>query len=126
MIITNIHAVQIMGITFSLILIIAVLWLVRERILQEKYSLLWFMVGLFTLTMSSIRELIDSFANLLGVDYAPSAFFAILISCAYLLLLGTSVSISSLKSTNKALVQELAITKLRIEQLEKILRGKHD
>lgn len=124
MIITNIHAVQIMGITFSLILILAVLWLVRERILQEKYSLLWFMVGLFTLTMSSIRELIDSFANLLGVDYAPSAFFAILISCAYLLLLGTSVSLSSLKSTNKALVQELAITKLRIDQLEKKIEGK--
>lgn len=123
MIITNIHAVQIMGITFSLILLLAVLWLVRERILQEKYSLLWFMVGLFTLIMSSIRELIDSFANLLGVDYAPSAFFAILISCAYLLLLGTSVSISSLKSTNKALVQELAITKLRIEQLEKNIEG---
>jgi hypothetical protein len=55
----------------------------------------------------------------IGVSYAPSAFFAILISCAYLMLLNMSVSISRLKTQNKALTQELGLIKLRMEEVEK-------
>jgi hypothetical protein len=81
--------------------------------------MVWFLIGLFTLVMSIFKELMDWFSNLIGVDYAPSAFFAILIVCAYLLLLNMSVSISGLKMHNKTLTQELGLTKLRLEELEK-------
>jgi len=56
---------------------------------------------------------------MIGVDYAPSALFAILIACAYLLLLNLSVTISDLKRHNKALTQELGLAMLRLEELEK-------
>jgi len=67
--------------------------------------------------------MMDWFANLIGVYYAPSAFFAILIACAYLLLLNMSVSISGLKKHNKALAQELGLTKLRLEEVEKQMKS---
>jgi hypothetical protein len=108
-----------MGVAFSLIMIISVFLMVRARLLREKYSLVWFLIGLFTLVMSIFRDLIDWFSEMIGIDYAPSAFFAILIASAYLLLLNMSVSISGLKLHNKALTQELGLTKLRLEELEK-------
>jgi len=118
----SLYSVQLMGVVFSLILIISVFFMVRARMIREKYSLVWFLIGLFTLVMSVFRDLIDWVSNLIGVYYAPSAFFAILIACAYLLLLSMSVSISGLKMQNKALAQELGLTKLKLEELEKKLK----
>lgn len=115
----SLFAVQLMGIAFSLIMLISVFVMVRARMIREKYSLVWFLIGLFTLFISVFRGFIDWFSDLIGIYYAPSAFFAILIGSAYLLLLHMSVSISSLKMHNKTLTQELGLTKLRLEELEK-------
>ncbi|MCX7781264.1 MAG: DUF2304 domain-containing protein [Negativicutes bacterium] len=115
----NIDKIHLLGIAFSLTILLSVFFLVRERMLKEKYSLVWLLIGLFTLVMSAFENLMDSFSELIGVSYPPSAFFAILIACAYLLLLNMSVSISGLKAHNKALTQELGLTKLRLEELEK-------
>lgn len=112
-------SVQLMGIAFSVVMIVSVFLMVRARMIREKYSLIWFLIGLFTLVMSVFKDLMDWFSSLIGVYYAPSAFFAILIVCAYLLLLNMSVSISGLKLHNKALTQELGLTKLRLDELEK-------
>ncbi|MFK7693365.1 DUF2304 domain-containing protein [Paenibacillus sp. HJGM_3] len=115
----SLFAVQLMGIAFSLIMLISVFVMVRARMIREKYSLVWFLIGVFTLFISVFRGFIDWFSDLIGIYYAPSAFFAILIGSAYLLLLHMSVSISSLKMHNKTLTQELGLTKLRLEELEK-------
>lgn len=115
----NLDKIHILGIVFSLIVILTVVWLVRSRMLKEKYSLVWLLIGLFTLTMSSSPDLMRQYSDLIGVYYAPSAFFAMLIAGAYLLLLNMSVNISDLKAHNKALTQELGLTRLRLEELEK-------
>jgi hypothetical protein len=115
----SLYSVQLMGVAFSFVIIISVFLMVRARMMREKYSLVWFLIGLFTLVMSLFKGLMDWFSDLIGVYYAPSAFFSILIACAYLLLLNMSVSISGLKTHNKALTQELGLTKLRLEELEK-------
>lgn len=117
----NLDSIHLIGTAFSLFLLISVFLLVRARLIKEKYSLVWFLIGIFTLVMSLFKGLMDWFSNLIGVDYAPSAFFAILVSCAYLLLLNMSVSLSGMKMHNKALTQELGLTKLRLEELEKKL-----
>lgn len=119
MLLANIDRVHLLGVAFSLLIIVSVFVLVRERMLREKYSLVWFLIGLFTMIMSVFHDLMDWFSNMIGVYYAPSALFAILIACAYLLLLNMSVSISSLKMHNQSLTQELGLTKLRLEELEK-------
>ena len=113
------HKIQWLGIIFSLIILISVVFLVRERLIKEKYSLVWFLIGIFVLAMSSFHGLMEGFSSLIGVDYAPSAFFAMLIAFAYLLLLHLSVSISGLKAQNKAVTQEVGLLKLRVEELEK-------
>ena len=111
--------IQWLGIIFSLIILLSVIFLVRERLSKEKYSLVWLLIGLFVFVMSVFRGLLEGFSALIGVDYAPSAFFALLIAFAYLLLLNLSVSISGLKAQNKAITQELGLLRLRVEELEK-------
>lgn len=120
----NIDSIHLIGLAFSLTILASVFLMVRGRMLREKYSLVWFLIGFFTLVMSIFKDLMDWFANLIGVYYAPSAFFAILITCAYFLLLNMSVSISGLKTYNKNLTQELGLTKLRLEEVEKKLKSR--
>jgi hypothetical protein len=115
----NLDKIHFLGAAFSLLIIATVFFLVRQRMLKEKYSLVWLVIGFFMLTMSVSNDLMDQFSDLIGVYYAPSALFAILIAGAYLLLLNISVSISDLKAHNKALTQELGLTRLRLEELEK-------
>lgn len=115
----TIDRIHLLGIVFSLIIILSVFLLVRQRLIKEKYSLVWFFIGLFTLIMSVFTDVFHGVSILLGVDYAPSALFAILIAFAYLLLLNMSVSITSLNRKNQALIQELGLAKLRLEELEK-------
>ena len=111
--------IQWLGIIFSLIILLSVFFLVRERLLKEKYSLIWLVIGLFTLVVSLFRNLLDGFSDLIGVYYAPSAFFSLLIAGAYLLLLNMSVSISHLKAQNEALTQELGLLRLKLEERER-------
>ena len=111
--------IQWLGIIFSLIILLSVFFLVRERLLKEKYSLIWLVIGLFMLIVSLFRNLLDGFSDLIGVYYAPSAFFSLLIAGAYLLLLNMSVSISHLKAQNKSLAQELGLLRLKLEERER-------
>jgi hypothetical protein len=113
--------IQWLGIIFSLIVIGTVVFLVRERLLKEKYSIVWFLIGVFILMVSLFREFLDGFSHLIGVYYAPSAFFSLLIASAYLLLLNMSVSLSNLKAQNKAVTQELGLLRLRLEEVEKTM-----
>lgn len=114
-----IDRIHLIGALFSVLIMLTVFLMVRSRMMREKYGLVWFLMAVFILVMSLFRELMDSFAAAIGVDYAPSAFFAMLIACAYLLLLNMSVSISHLKTQNKVLTQTLALTRLRVEELER-------
>jgi hypothetical protein len=63
------------------------------------------------------------FSYVIGIDYAPSAFFSILIVFSYLLLLNMSISITSLKKVNKNLIQEIGLLNLKVEELEKRING---
>ena len=119
MLLANIHSVQVMGITFSVTLFIAMFILVRQRIILEKSALIWFFVSILVFTVSVWLDLMDQIADLIGVYYPPSLLFAVLITCIYFLLLNMSVSICTLKNNNKTLTQEVGLLKLRLEELEK-------
>ena len=124
MLLANFHSVQLMGVTFSVTLFIAMFVLVRQRIILEKSALIWFFVSILVFAVSVWVELMDHIADLIGVYYPPSLLFAVLITCIYFLLLNISVNICNLKNSNKSLTQELGLLKLRLEELEK--KGNHD
>lgn len=113
------YGFQIVGIVFGVVLLITVFTLVKSNRMQEKHSIIWLGVGAMITIFSVNRDLLEHFSALMGVDYAPSALFGILIVCVYILLLGMSVSISSLKKKNKVLIQEVGLLKMKMAELEK-------
>ena len=107
------------GFLFGLLLLVSIFILVKKNKVQEKHSIIWIFVGIMITVFSVNRDLLENFSALLGVSYAPSALFAILIVCVYFLLLGLSVSLSNIKKKNKVLIQEVGLLKLKISELEK-------
>jgi len=115
----NYYSFQIIGFIFGLVLLVLIFFLVKKNRMQEKHSIIWLFVGGLITIFSFHRDLLENFSALLGVSYAPSALFAILIVCVYILLLGTSVSVSTLKKKNKVLIQEVGLLKLKMAELER-------
>lgn len=100
----------------SLVVLILVIVLVRNRRLSEKLSLFW--LGFATLMMAGASFGLPHYlklAALIGVVYPPSALFllALLFLLGYTLYL--SIAISGLSEQNKLLAQELAILRLEVE-----------
>lgn len=114
----NLQSIQVLGVCFSAFLFIVVFLMLKQRLIQDKYSLIWFFVSFVVFVMSAWSELMEALADIIGVYYPPSLFFMILIVCIYFLLLNMSVSLSKLRSYNKALTQEVALLRLRLEDLE--------
>jgi hypothetical protein len=116
------HArVEFFAILGSVGLLMLIFELVRQRKLKEKYSLVWLLTALALLAVSAIPGLLDGFGKLLGIYYSPTAFFLIAFFFLMLIALQFSVVISKLSERNKTLSQELALLKLKMEELEKKL-----
>ena len=101
---------------FGVVFMLSVLELVRKNKLQERYSLLWILMGVTLLTFAVFPNLVDILAVWLGIKEHP--FVLLLIGLIFLIIyalhLTTVVSSQSEKITK--LAQELALYKLRISK----------
>lgn len=109
--------IQIFAIWGSLIIAFIIFELIRKRKLMEKYALLWFGSAIVLIILSLWRNLLEKMASFLGVYYAPSALFIIVIFCGIILFLHFTIVISKLIEQNKILAQELALLKEKVEEI---------
>jgi len=107
--------VQIISIIASLSIFIVVLNLVRRKKLKTEYSLIWLFVSVVFIVFSFWRSGIDTVASLIGIAYAPSVLFIILLVGIILLLIEFSIIISKQAERIKILVQELALLKHELD-----------
>jgi hypothetical protein len=110
--------VQIIAVLGSLVLFVFVIDFIRRNLLKEKYAVLWISLSIVVTTLSLWKSLLDKLANIVGVAYAPSLLFFVAFIFVLLILLHFSVVISIFHDKNKALTQELAMLKDRIDTLE--------
>jgi len=109
--------IQIFAVIGSLLVAGLVFELIRKKKLLEQYSLLWFFSSLILFVLSIWRDLLEKAADFLGVYYAPTALFIIMIFCGMVLFLHFSIVISKLTEQNKTLAQELALLKANINKM---------
>jgi hypothetical protein len=112
---TRVWLISLVG---SLGLFLMIVELVRRRRLKEKYSLLWLFTALVLLVLTLSPGLLDSLSSMMGIYYSPSAFFLMAFFFLMLITLQFSVVISRLSERNKALAQEVALLKIRLDGLE--------
>ncbi|MCF8360291.1 MAG: DUF2304 domain-containing protein [Prolixibacteraceae bacterium] len=113
--------IQLISIIASIIIFSVVFNLVRRRKLKTEYSLIWLSVAVIFIVFSFWREGIDKLAKLLGIAYAPSVLFIILLIGIILILIEFSIIISKQAEKIKILVQEIGLLKQELEEkIEKI------
>ncbi|MGA2192196.1 MAG: DUF2304 domain-containing protein [Nitrospirota bacterium] len=112
--------VQVVSLVVSFCILIGVIDLVRRGKLKENYSVLWICTSLIIMFFAIFRHLIDWLGRLVGIYYSPSAFFLMAFIFIMLITLQFSVVISKLSERNKVLAQEIALLRLKVEELERM------
>jgi hypothetical protein len=108
--------IQVIAIVGSVLVMVFVTQLIRQRRLREEYALLWFIASVGMIVISVWRGLLDRAAQLLGVAYAPSLLLLGGIVVGFILAIHFSLSLTKLSEQNKKLAQELALLANRIER----------
>lgn len=116
----------IVGVVFSVALIVAVLALIRTRRLQERYAILWLAAGIGVVVFGVWGDALDGLAGLLGIAYGPSALFLVAAAFAIGVLLHTAVVLTRLSNQNQTLAQRLALAEERLRRLEAKTRDGED
>lgn len=92
--------------------------LVRRRRLMERYALLWLFSSAILLALAVWRDLLEVFANSVGIAYAPSALFAFALGFGLVLLLHFSLVVSRLADQSKILAQRVGMLQQQVEELQ--------
>lgn len=95
--------------------------LVRRHKMKERYSFLWFTTAIVLLTLTLKRNWLEEIAKLLGVYYAPTALFLLLVFFMLLILVHFSTVISKLLTQNQVLSQKLGTVESRLRDAEEKL-----
>lgn len=102
----------------SFALLLFVFNLVRRKNLKENYAILWVLTALALIAAPLLIDYLDELAHALGIYYPPAFIYTLAIMFLIVLLLNFSVIVSGLSEQNKVLIQEQAILKKRITEIE--------
>jgi hypothetical protein len=105
---------QIVSILVSTGLFLLVFELVRRKRLLERYALLWMFAAAVLLALSVWADLLNRLSTTVGVQYGPSALFAVALAFVVVLMLHFSLVISRLTDQNKILAQRVALLERRL------------
>ena len=110
----------------ALVLLVIVVELVRQRRLEEQYSLLWLGAATALVVLAISRDLWDKLAIVVGIAYPPTALFIVLFVAMIMILLHFSTAISKLTRQNRQAAQEIGLLQWKLNELEKQLAQRAD
>jgi hypothetical protein len=92
---------------------VLVLDLIRRRKLQERYTVVWFILAVGLLAGGVFPQLLETLANILGVRDTNAALFALLLLLLLALAFESTITASRQGEQITRLAQENALLKLR-------------
>lgn len=98
--------------------LIFIVYSVRKRNIDLKYSLVWMLSGFLMVLFAIIPNLIENISILLGFEKASNMVFCFAIVSIFFILfnLTTIVTVQSRKITN--LIQEISILNKKVKEIE--------
>lgn len=102
----------------ALIFLILTIVFIKKRLLDIRYTLVWFTAGISMLLLSLNSGILDHFSKILNIIYPPSLLFLIGILFCFILILSLIVTITSLQIKLTRLTQEIALLKNEKENKE--------
>lgn len=100
----------------SIVLLVAVLWLIRTRQLHERFALIWLAATVAIAVLTVWPAALEWLAGLLGIASPPNALFIVLGVFFLWGLLHASVAITRLARQNVRLAQRVAILEAQLRE----------
>lgn len=97
---------------------IVVFQLLKRKTLNLKYTLLWLMSGFIMLVLVMFPQLLQFFAQLVGIAAPMNALFSVVLFCIIMILMALTAIVSKQNSRNKDLIQSVALLEKRVRDLE--------
>lgn len=110
---------QIICAAVLLFILAGVVLAIRKKRLEIRYSLSWILVIAVLLAIDCFPQSIEYLADLLGIQLPSNMLFLVGFAFFMIIVFGLTTAVSRLSIKNKTLVQEIAILKKRVEDLEK-------
>lgn len=107
------------AVVLGFVVLLFVINLVRTKKLKEEFALLWLLTGIVLVLTPLFIDYLDMVAYALGIEYPPALIFVLAIISLLLILLQFSMRISRFSEQIKVLTQELALLRMRLEDLER-------
>ncbi len=101
----------------SILALLLVLELVRQRKLREEYSLLWLATAFVMLIVALWRDLLHGLSAFVGIVYPPNLLFLLAALFLLFILLYFSTVITRLTQENKEIAQQVALLRYELERL---------
>ena len=110
---------QLAMILLSFFMVGYIIHLLREEIIELKYSITWIFIGLILIIISIKPEIVNRIAQLLGIGLPVNALFLISLVFILILMMVLVIAISKLSMKCSRLTQTIALLKDKINELEK-------
>lgn len=99
---------------------ILILYYLKKRMLELKYTLLWLVAGVIMGIMIFFPQLLVRFVRMLGIESNMNGLFVLCLGFILAILMSLTSIVSRQSAKIRLLVQQLAIMEKRIRELEKI------
>lgn len=109
----------IFAVVASVIALLVILELVRQRRLREEYSLLWLGTAVVMLVIGIWRDLLHGLAVAVGIIYPPNLLFLLAALFLLFIQLYFSTVITKLTQENKEIAQQVALLRHEVESLRR-------
>jgi len=114
---------RIFAVVLGLVVSLFVINLVRTKKLKEEFALLWLLTSIVLVLTPLVIDYLDLVAYALGIEYPPALIFLLAIVSLLFILFQFSMRISRFSDQIKVLIQEVAVLRARIEDLEQVQSG---
>lgn len=106
-----------LGIIGAVATLVVLFEMLRRQRLREKYALIWVVVALSTVLLAVFPELLTWAADALGVKVPANLLFFAASMLLLLLSIQFSYEIGRLENRTRTLAEEVALLRLKVEQL---------
>lgn len=97
---------------------VILVYLLKKKSLHLKYTLLWIFTGFIMLILALFPQLLQLFANAVGIYSDTNALFAMMFFCAIMILMSLTAIVSRMNERIKQLSQYVALLEKRLRDVE--------
>lgn len=109
---------QIILITAIIVYFIFILYFLKKRALELKYTLIWLLAGAVMLVLVTFPHLMHKIVRLVGIQSSMNGLYIALIAFIIMILMTLTSIVSRLSYKIRRLIQEYALLEERLRQLE--------